>query len=186
MTEDDPSHASCDDLGDWRAPLQVDGPAASVEPVCHLVVGFDRHPASHAALTYAMDLAGRLNAFLHVAHIVDTDDLPIDPDSADWEQCIGDVVDQERREACAMLAAIPGNWAFYSRRGNPARLLTMIADANDALMLIIGTNRGGMMSLVERAVGESVSATLARHAHRPVLLVPATDRQHSDAAQTRR
>ncbi|MGB7238806.1 MAG: universal stress protein [Rhodococcus sp. (in: high G+C Gram-positive bacteria)] len=178
MTENEREHTTRDELRNWLAPLRVDGPAGPVPPVCHLVVGFDRHPASRAALSYAMDLADRLNAFLHVAHIVDTDDLPIDPDSYDWEQRIADAVEQERQEACTMLSTLPGNWAYYSREGVPAQLLTTIAEANDALMIIVGTTRGGVMSLIERVLGESVSSTLARHALRPVLLVPATDKNH--------
>lgn len=120
MTENEHSHTTRDDLRNWLAPLRVDGPPAPIQPVCHLVVGFDQHPASRAALTYAIDIAGRLNAFLHVAHVVDTDDLPIDPDSNDWEQRIADAVEQERREACAMLAAMAGNWAYHSEEGDPA------------------------------------------------------------------
>ncbi|NDV09404.1 universal stress protein [Rhodococcus sp. IEGM 248] len=173
MTENNHNHpASREALRDWRTPLRVDGPPAPTPAECHLVVGFDSHPASHAALTYALDLAGRLNAFLHVAHIVDIDDMPIEPDRDDWEQRYADAVEAERTEACAMLAALPGNWAYYSREGNPAHLLTTIAEANDALMIVIGTSRGGLMSLLERFVGESVSSKLVHHARRPVLLVP--------------
>ncbi|QHE73655.1 universal stress protein (plasmid) [Rhodococcus sp. ZPP] len=173
MTKKENRHATRDNLRDWRTPLRVDGPAAPTPAVCHLVVGFDRHPASHAALTYAMDLAGRLDAFLHVAHIVDIDDMPIEPDRDDWEERFADSVEQQRREACTMLATMPGNWAYYSREGDPAQLLTTIAEANDALMIIIGTSRGGVMSLFERFLGESVSSKLVHHARRPVLLVPA-------------
>ncbi|MDV7084102.1 universal stress protein [Rhodococcus opacus] len=172
MTNND-NHPTRETLRDWRTPLRVDGPATPTPVVCHLVVGFDRHPASHAALTHAMDLAGRLNAYLHVAHIVDIDDMPVEPDRDDWEQRFANAVEQERREACTMLAALPGNWAYYSREGNPAQLLTTIAEANDALMIIIGTSRGGAMSLFERFLGESVSSKLVHHARRPVLLVPA-------------
>lgn len=172
MTKKENHHATRDNLRDWRTPLRVDGRAAPTPPVCHLVVGFDRHPASHAALTYAMNLAGRLDTFLHVAHIVDIDDMPIEPDRDDWEERFADAVEAARTQACSMLATLPGNWAYYSREGNPARLLTTIAEANDALMLIIGTSRGGVMSLFERFLCESVSSTLVHHARRPVLLVP--------------
>ncbi|AFR51451.1 universal stress protein [Gordonia sp. KTR9] len=159
-------------LRDWRSPLYVDGPSAG-EPDCHLVVGFDRHPASHTALTYAINLAARLDGYLHVAHIVDNDDLPIDPDSDDWEQRIADAVESERVDACTILAESRGNWTYYSREGTPSHLLTAIADANDALMIVIGASRGGVMSLMERFLGESVSSALVHHARRPVLLVPA-------------
>ncbi|CAG7639701.1 universal stress protein [Rhodococcus opacus] len=168
-------HPARDGVRDWRKPVRVDGPAAATEPACHLVVGFDRYPASHGALSFAMDLAVPLRAYVHVAHIVDLDDFPIEPDRNDWEQRIVDTVERERTEACTMLAALPGNWSYYSREGNPAHLLASIADANDALMIIIGTSRGGLVSLLERVVGESVSSHLIHHGRRPVVLIPEAD-----------
>lgn len=158
---------------DWRAPRRIVGPIAPTAARCHLVVGFDRHPAGHAALDYAIDLAGRLGAFLHVAHIIDADDLPIDPDSADWEQAVANAVEQERRDACAALEQASGPWTYYSRTGRPAQLLAGLAETHDAEMIIIGTSRGGLVSFLQRLLGESVSTTLVHHAHRPVLLVPA-------------
>src|SRR5690606_13977193 len=146
---------------------------AAVEPKSHLVVGITRHQSSLAALHRGMDLAVRLDAFLHVAHIVDADDLPVDPDRDDWDEAIADAVRRERRHACDLLASLPGNWAYYSRPGNPAELLMLLADANDAEMIIIGTSRGGMLSRMERFLGESVSEKLVHRTRRPVLLVPA-------------
>ena len=166
-------------LRDWHQPLRVDGPTAPDRPQCHLVVGFDQHPASHEALRYAMDLAGRLHAFLHVAHVLDVDDLPIDPDSDDWEVLTADAVEHERTQAYSQLTTLAGNWAYYSRAGDPAQLLSAVADANDALIIIIGTSRGGVMSLMERFLGESVSSKLVHHTHRPVLRVPAS-REHPE------
>ncbi|MFJ2663967.1 universal stress protein [Nocardia fluminea] len=157
---------------DWRDPLRVDGPPGPTTPATHLVVGFDRHNASHVALDYAIGLAGALNAHLHVVHVIDTDDLPIDPDAADWDRAISEVVERERASACSMLGALPGNWSYHAHRGNPAHLLSSISDANDASMIVLGAPRHGLASLVERLLGESVSAHLIHHGHRPVLLVP--------------
>jgi nucleotide-binding universal stress UspA family protein len=61
-----------------------------------------------------------------------------------------------------------------TRTGNPAHVLAALADTHDALMIIIGTARGGLMSAIDRVLGESVSAHLIRHTHRPVVLVPDT------------
>nr|WP_040796959.1 universal stress protein [Nocardia higoensis] len=155
-----------------RDPAQVHGPAGPTAPSTHLVVGFDRHNASHVALDVAIGLALALDAHLHVAHVIDNDDLPIDPDAADWERVITEVVADERAQACAKLAALPGNWTYHAHHGNPAQLLSSIADAHDASMIVIGAPRHGVMSLVERLLGESVSAQLIHHGHRPVLLVP--------------
>lgn len=158
---------------DRRTPRRIAGPIDPTAARCHLVVGFDRYPAGHAALDYAIDLAGRLGAFLHVAHIVDAEDLPIDPDSADWEQAVTNTVEQERRDACAVLEQAPVPWAYYSRTGRPAQLLAGLAETRDAEMIIIGSSRGGLASFLQRLLGESVSTSLVHHAHRPVLLVPA-------------
>lgn len=151
---------------------QMDGPADAAPPTCHLVVGFDQRPSSRAALIVAIDLAGRLNAIVHVMHVVDDDDMPIDPDSADWEVRIAEVVEQQQRAASAMLAALPGKWTYHSERGNPTELLANLADIHDAAMIVVGASRGGVASVLERLCGESVSSTLTHHSHRPVLLVP--------------
>jgi nucleotide-binding universal stress UspA family protein len=157
MTEDQ-KYPSLEEMRDARKPQRIDGPTAGVSPTCHLVVGFDRYPSSHRALRFAIDLAAPLAAYLHVAHIIDLDDFPIDPDSADWEQRFAATVDEERTEACDLLAVLPGNWTYYAHGGNPAHVLASLADAHDALMIIIGTARGGLMSAVDRVLGESVSS----------------------------
>ncbi|MFF2397416.1 universal stress protein [Nocardia sp. NPDC058114] len=157
---------------DWRTPTRVDGPAGPRPPSSHLVVGFDRHHTSHAALEFAIGLAGQLNAHLHVAHVIDTDDLPIDSDAADWDHAITAVIEHERDEACSRLAALGGNWTYHCHHGQPAHVLSSIAETHDAAMIVIGTPRAGLMPLVERLLGGSVSAQLIHHSHRPVLLVP--------------
>jgi nucleotide-binding universal stress UspA family protein len=156
----------------------VDGPPGPTTPATHLVAGFDRHEASHVALDYAIGLAGALNAHLHVVHVIDTDDLPIDPDAGDWDRTISEVVERERAAAYSMLTALPGNWSYHAHRGDPAHQLSSIADANHASMIVLGAPRHGLASLVERLTGESVSARLIHHGHRPVLLVP----EHSPAS----
>ncbi|UGT55819.1 universal stress protein [Nocardia asteroides] len=160
-----------DDRG-WRDPVRVDGPAGPVPPLTHLVVGFDRHNASHVALDYAIGLAAALGAHLDVAHVIDVDDLPIDPDAAEWDHAIAEVVAREREHACARLATLPGNWSYHSARGHPARTLSALADAVDASMIVLGAPRHRLGSLFERLLGESVSTDLIRHGHRPVVLVP--------------
>ncbi|MEU4711061.1 universal stress protein [Nocardia salmonicida] len=173
-TPDQPSDGPA---SDWRDPAGVDGPTGPTVPVTHLVVGFDRHNHSRIALDYAIGLALALNAYLHVAHVIDTDDLPIDPDAADWDHAVTEVIERERAQACAMLAELPGNWSYRAHRGDPAHTLSAIADANDASMIVLGAPRHGLASLAERLLGESVSARLIRRGHRPVVLVP----EHSPA-----
>ncbi|MGX4712300.1 universal stress protein [Rhodococcus sp. DMF-1] len=157
---------------DWRVPRRIDGPAAPTRASTALVVGFDRHAASRRALEFAIELGAGLRAYLHVAHVVDTEDLPIDPDSDDWEARICEALDREREQACAVLATSAGNWTYHGRAGDPAKVLIALADAHDAAMILIGTPRRDLMARIDRLLGESVSARLVHHSHRPVLLVP--------------
>ncbi|WP_338481220.1 universal stress protein [Rhodococcus sp. DN22] len=157
-------------------PLHIDGPPAVPAPACHLVVGFDRNAGSHSALRFAVDFALRINAGVHVAHSVDPNDLPIDPDSPNYERELADGLESERSEACAMLAPLPGNWSYDCTHEDPMRLLISIAERHDALMIIIGTPRRGFVSMMERMSGESVSAHLIHKGHRPLLMIPAQAR----------
>ncbi|WP_054811928.1 universal stress protein [Nocardia arizonensis] len=165
-----------DGIGSASGLRRVDGPAGPVRAVCHLVVGVDRHPSGHAVLAHAIDLADRLHAYLHVVHVIDLEDAPIDPDDHDWDRRLADAADSRRESACAALADSPGNWTYYSGPGDPVRVLKDLAHANDALMIVIGASRGGASALMRRLVGESVSTTLTHHPDRPVLLVPVTGR----------
>ncbi|WP_336082529.1 universal stress protein [Nocardia sp. SSK8] len=154
-------------------PIRVDGPTTAPAPATHLLVGFDRHPAGQAALAYAVDLGRRLHAYVHAAHAIDIDDLPIDPDSPDFEDRVRATLAEERDQACAVLAALPGNWTYHGAPGDPTDLLLSLAETHSVEMILLGAPRHGMMSLLERLMGESVAARMIHHAHRPVVLVPA-------------
>lgn len=114
MTTDDDqrSRGQNSALDEVEKQLSVDGPVTDMTPSHHVVVGFDRHPSSQQALRFAITLAAPLNAHLHVAHIVDLEDFPIDPDSDDWEQRLADALAQERTVACDLLAGSAGKWTY--------------------------------------------------------------------------
>jgi nucleotide-binding universal stress UspA family protein len=141
-----------------------------------LVLGYDRTEQSRYALSVATDLALRLDAHLHVVHIVDLRDYPIDPDSADWEQQGRDNLADEVEAARAELAGWSGQWTYHQKRGDPVRALLAVAAAHDALMIVVGTHGAGMGAALQHLMGgaTSVSHGLLRH-HRPVLVVPVTD-----------
>ena len=155
-----------------RTLQRIEGPVGGISPTRHLVVGFDRHDSSRQALRFAITLAAALNAHLHVAHIVDLEDFPIDPDGDDWQGRLIDALAEERAQACDLLRGSSGNWTYYVQHGDPAGALSVLADTHDALMIVIGTVRGGLMSALDRVLGESVSAHLLRHAERPIVMVP--------------
>ena len=65
MTSDQKYPSVKEMLADARRPQRIEGPTAALPPTSHLVVGFDRCPASHRALRFAIELAAPLNAYLH-------------------------------------------------------------------------------------------------------------------------
>jgi nucleotide-binding universal stress UspA family protein len=118
-----------------------------------LVLGHSRHPAADTALHLAVDLARRLRADLHVVHGVDLADYPVDPDAADWEEQARRALDEQRRRV-------------------EARLIATVAEETDAFMIIVGSHGEGLSATFERLLAGSVSRTVLRRQHRPVLIVP--------------
>lgn len=94
----------------------------------------------------------------------------LDPDRADdsWED----------REAGirGVLAQILGNhqgpWEFRYLAGRPDRALTHLARAVDASTIIVGAKRPHSAERLHDFLSGSVAVSLARHQHRPVLVVP--------------
>jgi len=135
-----------------------------------VLVGFDRHPASHRALQVAIDLAVTIHAQLFVLHVIDLQDYPIDPDSADWDGSAEQTIAQERREAEAMLADSTLEWVFDTARDEPAHALAQAAHDLDVLFIIVGASRRGLGA---RLLHGSVPEALVRKQRKPVLVVPA-------------
>ena len=150
----------------------------------NLVVGHSRHAAADLALHLAVDLARRLRADLHVVHAVDLLDYPVDPDAADWEQQARRALAEQRRHVDAVLAGFPLSWTYQAGHGNPARLITDVAEETDALMIIVGSHGEGMGATFDRLVAGSVSRTVLRRQRRPVLIVPAEYRPPARSSTT--
>jgi nucleotide-binding universal stress UspA family protein len=138
----------------------------------HLVLGYDASPASQSALAVATDLAGRLWAQLHVVHAIALTDYPIDPDRADWEEKGRLALAAEREVIETALRFHSTGWTYHEWRGDPARLLCQLAEAHDALMVIVGIHHGGHLTGLHRMVTGSVSRRVTDQAHCPVLVVP--------------
>ncbi len=149
--------------------LERSGPAGKAK--ASLVVGFDRSPASLAALAKAAEIGGLLEAELHVVHAVDLADYPVDPDADDWEEQAAQSLDDERLRVSTALAGYPGGWSYLALRAEPADALNRAAEQFDALMIVVGVRTHGWRHLLERLAGPSVSHRLIGHCHRPVLVV---------------
>jgi len=138
-----------------------------------LVMGFDLSPASRSALDVAADLARRLDAWLHVVHVIDLSDYPIDPDAADWEEHAQQALAVEKTTIGDSLKAFDGPWTFHAWHGEPATLLATVADEYDALMVIIGARHEGFSAAMSHLITRSITANLTgHHGHRPLLVVP--------------
>lgn len=143
------------------------------EPVSALVVGHDSQPASRAAVRYAADLAERLGAHLHVVHVVDLSDTPIDADSADWEQRAHKALEALQADARELLAGYDIGWTYHACHGDPAELLARVAEEYGVMLIAVGaTSRGMARRFME---GGSVARRLMRRHSIAVLVVPSPD-----------
>lgn len=149
------------------------GPTPSVTPRTALVVGWNRHPDSVAAVRFAVMLARRLDAHVHVVHIVDLDDEPLDPDAPDWDQQFAATVDRDALAARDLLDTLPASWTYHSGHGSAADLLAAVADEYSALLVAIGSPRGGLMSVLDSVLGQSVAHRMIGRRKVPLLVVPA-------------
>jgi nucleotide-binding universal stress UspA family protein len=138
-----------------------------------LVVGYDRKRASERALVAADYLATKLSARLHIVHVVDLLDYPVDPESSDWEMRAQRTLDEERVRVSALMENSTNEWEYHSESGEPVRALLALANRNDALMIVVGTRGEGFGGSLQRLLGGgSVSHGLIRNRDRPVLVVP--------------
>ena len=145
---------------------------STAQASAELVVGWDRQPASAAALRFAVGLSQRLNAHLHVVHIADFDDLPVDPDAWDWEEQFHASLEAHAVGARALLDELGANWTYHAVHGRPPDVLADLAEEVDAVMIVLGAPRGGVHSFIDTFAGQSVARQLTRKHGRAVLLVP--------------
>jgi nucleotide-binding universal stress UspA family protein len=138
----------------------------------HLVVGYDRRETSRYALSMATDLTRKVGGHLHVVHVVDLLDYPVDPDSSEWEEQAQVALGHERRRVDALMEGSGVEWTYHPERGQPVGALIAVADRFDALMIVVGTRGAGMGASMQRFLGGgSVSHGLIQEPGRPVLIV---------------
>ena len=176
MAQDRSSSSPHDDdpTGPYGVAVRPDKPSPSDGDTPCLLVGVNRHPSSYVALQTAARLATQLRARLKVVHVVDLSDFPIDPDSFDWDTAAEAAQEEQRRQVTRELAHFGGPWTFNLQRGDPARVLTDMANQSAALMVVIGSGRSGALASLLRALKGSVGHSLiGPHRRCPLLVVPA-------------
>ncbi|MCA0296623.1 MAG: universal stress protein [Actinobacteria bacterium] len=94
----------------------------------------------------------------------------LDPDQADdsWMQRDQDI----RAFLGGVLADHTGPWEFRYLAGRADRALTHLARAVEASAIIVGAKRVSSTERLREFMAGSVGLQLARHQHRPVLVVP--------------
>jgi nucleotide-binding universal stress UspA family protein len=174
-----PSAPGQDAAGDARRlPGGTSGPPAG-RPDGSVVVGVDRDEVGRAVLPVAVDLGRRLRARLHVVHVVDPGDFPVDPDDPGWEEQGARTLAAEREDVRRTLAGYEWGWSYQTWYGDPATTLAAVAETHDALLVVVGRHAAGLPEVVHRLTGGSVSRRLLDRSARPVLLVPLRSRGHA-------
>jgi nucleotide-binding universal stress UspA family protein len=146
-----------------------------------ILVGYDDTPASHVALKRAVRYARAFDAALVVASVVPVmvgmgrGMGAVDPVSDESEhkrqlESARSLLEQDSTGPALTVSYVSGV-------GDPADTLVALADQHDATLVVVGTREP---SLVARFFGQSVSAGVARHSHRDVLIVHGAGTAPSD------
>jgi nucleotide-binding universal stress UspA family protein len=137
-----------------------------------LLVGHGRDPSSDRALLVAVDLGRRLGGRLHVVHVIDMHDYPVNVDAPDWVERGAATVADEQHHVEKMLADAPVPWTYEALSGDPATVLCEAAAQKDALLIVVGSRGEGLRRALGRLLDPSISHGVIQRQHRPVLVVP--------------
>jgi nucleotide-binding universal stress UspA family protein len=133
-----------------------------------IVVGFDDTEPARRALDRAADLAQAFEAQLVITSVapllvsVARSAGPVDPADSPREHA------EQLEDARELLEARNVTADYVQATGGPAETIVELADRRDADLIVVGTREPG---IVERLLGQSVSGSVARHAHCDVLIV---------------
>jgi nucleotide-binding universal stress UspA family protein len=141
-----------------------------------ILLGYDDTESSRHALTRAVEFAQAFHAGLLVASVA-----PLLVTSGRGLGAVDPVSDEDEhqrqlrtaRELIEALPGIPVQTDYVTAVGDPVETLVTLSDEHDVDLIVVGTREP---SLIARFFGQSVSSSVARHAHRDVLIVHGTYR----------
>jgi nucleotide-binding universal stress UspA family protein len=136
-----------------------------------ILVAIDFDESAAQVLDYGVALAARLDARLHLLHVVPWPLLGAEVPAAVTETAMDDIVKREQKAFDELVAAHAGRLLLGStvlKTGDARTAILTTAEAVSADLIIMGTHgRRGVSRLVLGSVAESVTRT----ASCPVLLV---------------
>ena len=133
-----------------------------------IVVGYDDSEAARRALDRAAEIAEKFGASLVVTSVTPT--LPGAGRSAGPTDPV-DSFEHHKDELKAARDHLSGRTVevrFQAAVGEPADTIVDLAESENADLIVVGTREVG---IVQRLLGQSISDSVARHAHRDVLIV---------------
>lgn len=136
------------------------------------VVGYRQGPTGRAALQYAVWLADAVAGRVHVVHVTDLDDFPVDPDDLDWELEAEGRLAAVRSEVDAALDGHARPWSYEVAHGDAGDALADVALRRGATMVVVAAHVDGRLGRLQRLVARSIARELFDRAACPVLVVP--------------
>lgn len=137
-----------------------------------LVVGYDQHPISRAAMLFASELAAALDEAVHVVHIVDTPDKPISGAPISTGAGSHEKASAERQHVKAALDAARVQWTYRVLNGDPVTALLRTADECSARSIVISGCQDEGDPSVDRILAADFMRNLLSRSSFPVVLVP--------------
>ncbi|UYM06444.1 universal stress protein [Solicola gregarius] len=138
-----------------------------------LVVGYRQGATGKAALRYARWLADALGGHVHVVHVTELDDFPVDPDQLDWELEAERRLSTVRAEVETLLGDDDASsWSYEVAHGDPGDALADVARSRRAAMVVVAAHVDGRLGRLHRLVARSIARELFDRAACPVLVVP--------------
>ena len=131
-----------------------------------ILLAYDGTEQSERALARAAEVAKAFDATVHITSVAPMRGSahgmgPYDPTDPPSEH------DQQLEGARARMAESGVTAMLVRAHGDPVEAILEIADEVDADLIVLGSHE---RSLIERALGMSVSGAVARKAHRDVLI----------------